>query len=58
MTQAKARLISLVFLLLTGVALWQAQYFKIDASADTLLTKGNKLYLITQQASQDRKSVV
>ncbi|MBU2983888.1 MMPL family transporter [Saccharophagus degradans] len=52
MTQAKARLISLVFLLLTGVALWQAQYFKIDASADTLLTKGNKLYLITQQASQ------
>lgn len=52
MTKAKARLISLFFLILTGVALWQAQYFKIDASADTLLTKGNKLFLITQQASQ------
>lgn len=43
-----AKLILLVFALAGGVALWAAQQFKIDASADTLLLKNNVLYVKTQ----------
>jgi len=38
----------ILFLLLTLGALWAAQSFKIDATADTLLLKNNKLYIETQ----------
>tara|TARA_R110002095_G_scaffold212376_1_gene201416 strand:- start:4182 stop:6533 length:2352 start_codon:yes stop_codon:yes gene_type:complete len=37
-----------VFFLLTLGALWAAQTFKIDASADTLLLKNNRLFIETQ----------
>lgn len=41
-------LIILALFIAGTVALgWQARHFKIDASADTLLTKGNKLYIQT-----------
>ena len=43
-----AKRILLLFLLLTLGALWAAQSFKIDATADTLLLKNNKLYIETQ----------
>jgi len=43
-----AKLILLLFALAGGGALWTAQQFKIDASADTLLLKNNKLYVKTQ----------
>ena len=37
-----------IFLLCTGMLGWQARYFRIDASADTLLLKNNKDYIQTQ----------
>ena len=43
-----AKLILAVFFLLTLGALWAAQTFKIDASADTLLLKNNRLFIETQ----------
>lgn len=43
-----ARVILSLFLLLSLAALWSAQNFKIDATADTLLLKNNKLYIETQ----------
>ena len=43
-----AKLILALFLLLTLAALWPAQNFKIDASADTLLLKNNPLFIETQ----------
>lgn len=46
------RITVVVFLLLTIFFGWQATHFKINASADTLLVKDNKNYLITQQANQ------
>lgn len=52
MNIAVARIITAIFVVATILALWFAQFFKIDASADTLLTKSNTLYLLTQQASQ------
>lgn len=39
-------------LLLTFCLGWFVQYFKIDASAETLLTKDNKLYIQSQIISQ------
>ncbi|WP_339898451.1 efflux RND transporter permease subunit [uncultured Gilvimarinus sp.] len=42
------KLVLLVFFIITAALGYQALNFKIDASADTLLTKGNKLYLQTQ----------
>lgn len=44
----RAKLILAAFFLLTLAALWAAQSFKIDASADTLLLKNNKLFIETQ----------
>lgn len=43
-----AKLILLIFCLTGGIALWAAQQFKIDASAETLLLKNNELYVKTQ----------
>lgn len=37
-----------VFFLSVGVLGWQVRHFEIDASAETLLTKGNELYMRTQ----------
>ncbi|HEY7884847.1 MAG TPA: MMPL family transporter, partial [Cellvibrionaceae bacterium] len=42
------KIILAVFVLLTIVLGWQASKFTIDASADTLLTKDNELYLKTR----------
>jgi predicted RND superfamily exporter protein len=42
----------LLFLLGVGGLGWQAQYFQIDASPDTLLTRDNPLYVQTQQVNQ------
>ena len=42
-----ARLILTLFFLLSLAALWSAQNFKIDATADTLLLKNNQLYIET-----------
>lgn len=42
----------LVFLLLTAALAWQATRFEIDASADTLLTKDNELYVKSRVASE------
>lgn len=41
-----------LFATLTALFIWQATRFEIDASADTLLVKDNRDYLITQQANQ------
>src|SRR5690606_35365604 len=41
-----------LFTAFTAFFAWQATKFQIDASADTLLVKDNKDYLITQQANQ------
>ncbi len=41
-----------VFTLLLGVLGYSATQFKIDASADTLLTKDNKLFIETQLANR------
>lgn len=41
-----------VFLVLLVFLGWQARKFSIDASADTLLVKNDRNYLLTQQASQ------
>ena len=40
------------FIIITAIAAWFIQYFKIDASADTLLSSGNELYIQTQQVNQ------
>ena len=47
-----AYVICFIFTLLTAVLAWQAQYFEIDASADTLLVDNNKHYILTQLADQ------
>ncbi len=41
-----------LFIALGALFAWQATRFEIDASADTLLVRDNKDYLITQQANQ------
>jgi predicted RND superfamily exporter protein len=41
-----------VFLVLLAVLGWQARKFTIDASAETLLVKDDRNYLLSQQASQ------
>lgn len=41
-----------LFAVFTALFVWQATRFEIDASADTLLVKDNRDYLITQQANQ------
>lgn len=41
-----------VFVLLTVLMAWFVQNFKIDASADSLLMKNNKLYIETQLINQ------
>ncbi|WP_339767900.1 efflux RND transporter permease subunit [uncultured Paraglaciecola sp.] len=43
-----AKLILLLFVIGGGLAAWSAQQFKIDASADTLLIKNNKMFVETQ----------
>lgn len=48
----KAIWVTGIFLVLTLWMGWQARHFEIDASADTLLTRGNQLYLETQEADQ------
>lgn len=42
------RLVSGVFLLCVGILGWQARHFQVDASAETLLTKDNELYMQAQ----------
>lgn len=42
------RLVSGVFLVCVAILGWQARHFQIDASAETLLTKNNKLYMQAQ----------
>jgi hypothetical protein len=37
-----------IFLVCVGALGWQAQHFEIDASAETLLTKNNELYIQTR----------
>jgi Predicted exporters of the RND superfamily len=47
-----AWLIIAVFVVLLAVFGWQARKFSIDASAETLLVKDDRNYLLSQQASQ------
>ena len=42
----------IVFAICSGALGWQARHFEIDASADTLLTRGNQLYIQTQIMNQ------
>ncbi|HEY7774380.1 MAG TPA: efflux RND transporter permease subunit [Marinagarivorans sp.] len=44
--------ICIVAALVCALLGWQARNFEIDASADTLLMKDNKHYLVTQQAAE------
>ena len=46
------RTVIVAFILLSVLLGWFAQYFRIDASADTLLSKGNQLYIQTRQMDQ------
>jgi hypothetical protein len=49
----KAPIITVITVLLITLCLgWFVQYFKIDASAETLLTKDNKLYIQSQITNQ------
>lgn len=43
----------LVFATLTAALGWQARHFELDASAETLLTEGNRLYIRSQQAAEE-----
>lgn len=52
LNRASSGVIVILFLLVAGFFAWQATNFRIDASADTLLTKGNKLYLRSAEAAQ------
>jgi hypothetical protein len=45
--------IGLIAVLLVGVLGWQARYFEIDASADTLLTRGNEKYIQSKLVDQE-----
>src|SRR5690606_9336845 len=36
------------FVVIIAIAAWYSQTFRVDASAETLLTKNNKLYIQTQ----------
>lgn len=45
---AHPRIVLLIFLLCTCALGWQARNFQIDASAETLLTRDNPLYVKTQ----------
>jgi hypothetical protein len=45
--------ILLIAVLLVGVLGWQARYFEIDASADTLLTRGNENYIQSKLVDQE-----
>jgi hypothetical protein len=45
--------ILLAAVLLAGVLGWQARYFEIDASADTLLTRGNEKYIQSKLVHQE-----
>tara|TARA_R110002167_G_scaffold231963_1_gene437159 strand:+ start:4467 stop:6857 length:2391 start_codon:yes stop_codon:yes gene_type:complete len=45
-------IICFIFVALTSVLAWQAKYFEIDASADTLLVDNNKHYILSQLADQ------
>ncbi|ABG42650.1 conserved hypothetical protein [Paraglaciecola sp. T6c] len=47
-----AKLILVVFVLAGTLAAWSAQQFKIDASADTLLIKNNKMFVETQVVNE------
>ncbi|MEM5497710.1 efflux RND transporter permease subunit [Paraglaciecola mesophila] len=47
-----AKLILVVFVLAGALAAWSAQQFKIDASADTLLIKNNKMFVETQVVNE------
>lgn len=47
-----AKLILIVFVLAGALAAWSAQQFKIDASADTLLIKNNKMFVETQVVNE------
>ena len=56
MTNPKIKILSritvVLFALVSLFFAWHAQNFEIDASAETLLMKDNRHYLITQQAAQ------
>ena len=45
--------ILLIAVLLVGVLGWQARYFEIDASADTLLTRGNEKHIQSKLVDQE-----
>jgi predicted RND superfamily exporter protein len=45
-------LICVIFIFLISALAWQAKYFEIDASADTLLVDNNKHYILSQLADQ------
>ena len=45
-------LICVIFIFLISTLAWQAKYFEIDASADTLLVDNNKHYILSQLADQ------
>ena len=47
-----AKLILVIFALGGALAAWSAQQFKIDASADTLLIKNNKMFVETQVVNE------
>lgn len=44
-TRKSAALVLLIVVIVTAALGWQAQKFEIDASADTLLTRGNEKYI-------------
>ncbi|MCV2884197.1 MMPL family transporter [Aestuariibacter sp. AA17] len=48
----QAQWLLILFLLLAAIAAYGLQFFKIDASADTLLVKNNRLYIQTQMMNK------
>ena len=51
-TGLMAKIICFCFVVLTGFLSWQATYFEIDASADTLLVENNRHHIISQISDQ------
>lgn len=47
-----SKIICFCFVVLTGFLSWQATYFEIDASADTLLVENNRHHIISQISDQ------
>lgn len=55
-TSANGKIITGLFAILVAFSAWQARKFEVDASADTLLMKGNQHYIASEEVNQTYES--